>query len=96
MLSFIEELYYENVNPQARDTKENKEIQKQMEILMHNEEFLTKTLTGKNQRMFLDYVDAWGLVNGESTLDSFIVGFRLGANFTFDTFVSTETPFGEV
>ena len=26
-------------------------------------------------------------------LDSFIIGFRLGADFTYDTFVSDEAPF---
>ena len=96
MANFIEEFYYGNLNPQTRSTKQNAEIQKQLEILMRNEEFLTETLKGENKRKFLDYVDAWGLVNGESTLDSFILGFRLGANFTYDTFVSTETPFEEV
>ena len=32
-------------------------------------------------------------MNGESNLDSFIMGFRLGANFAYDAFISTETPF---
>ena len=96
MANFIEELYYGNIDPQTRGIKDNKEVQKQMEILMRNEKFLTEALTGENLRKFLDYVDAWGLVNGESTLDSFILGFRLGASFTYDTFVSDETPFKEV
>lgn len=34
------------------------------------------------------YVNAWGIVNVESTLDSFIVGFQLGARFAYDTFVN--------
>ena len=37
-----------------------------------------------------------GVVNGESNLDSFIMGFRLGANFTYDTFVSEESPFTDL
>ncbi len=41
----------------------------------------------------LDPVNAWGEVNSESNLDSLIMGFRLGAAFTYDTFVSTEAPF---
>jgi hypothetical protein len=31
-------------------------------------------------------------VRGISEDDTFIVGFRLGAQFTYDTFVSTDTP----
>jgi len=45
---------------------------------------------------YLDYVNAWGVVNGESNLDSFIMGFRLGANFAYEAFVSTETPFQDL
>lgn len=45
---------------------------------------------------FLDFVNAWSIVNGESNLNSFIMGFRLGANFTYDTFVSTEAPFKDL
>ena len=93
MSKFIEEFYYGNLDLQARSTKENKAVQKQMEVLMLNEDFLTKNLSGESKKKFLDFVNAWGVVNGESNLDSFIMGFRLGANFTYDTFISEEAPF---
>lgn len=93
MARFIEEFYYGNIEPQARSIKQNKTVQKQTEILMKNEELLTNALTDELKKWFLDYTNAWSIVNGESTLDSFITGFRLGANFTYEAFVSTETPF---
>ena len=96
MGNFIEEFYYGNLDPQARSTRENKTVQKQMEVLMLNEEFLTEALSGENKKRFLDFVNAWGVVNGESNLDSFIMSFRLGANFTYDTFVSTEAAFNDL
>ena len=96
MGNFIEEFYYGNLDPQARSTKHNKAVQKQMEILMLNEDYLTEKLSGESKKKFLDFVNAWGVVNGESNLDSFIMGFRLGANFTYDTFVSTESPFQDL
>ena len=96
MSNFIEELYYGNIDPQARSTKQNKTVSKQMEILMANETFLTETLTDECKKKFLAYVNAWGVVNCESNLDSFITGFRLGANFTYDTFVSTKAPFTDL
>ena len=92
MKNFIEEFYYGNIEPQARSTKQNKAVQKQMKILMTNEDFLTTALSDKNKKQFLDYVNAWSIVNGESNLDSFIMGFRLGAKFMLDTFVF-RTPF---
>ena len=85
MGNFIEEFYYGNLDPQARSTKQNKTVQKKMEVLMLNEDFLTETLSGENKKRFLDFVNAWGVVNGQSNLDSFIMGFRLGANFTYDS-----------
>ena len=63
---------------------------------MLNEEHLTEVLSGESKKRFLDYTNAWNIVNGESNLDSFIIGFRLGAQFTYDTFVSTEAPFKEM
>ena len=36
------------------------------------------------------------VVNGESTLDSFIMGFRLGAKFTYDTFIGSDAPFEDL
>ena len=92
MGKFIEEFYYGNLDPQARSTKQNKTVQKQMEVLMLNEDFLTENLSGESKKKFLDFCNAWGVVNGESNLDSFIMGFRLGANFTYDTFVSEDSP----
>lgn len=96
MARFIEEFYYGNIDPQARSTKQNKAVQKQMEILMKNEDLLTNALHNEQKKWFLDFSNAWNVVNGESNLDSFIMGFRLVANFTYDAFISTETPFEDL
>ena len=96
MGKFIEEFYYGNIDPQARSTKQNKAVQKQMEVPMLNEEFLTEALSGENKKKFLDFVNVWSVVNGEPNLVSFMMGFRLGANFTYDTFVATDTPFQDL
>lgn len=63
---------------------------------MLNEEFLTEALSGENKKKFLDFVNAWSVVNGESNLDSFMMGFRLGANFAYDTFITIDTPFQDL
>ena len=95
-MNFIEEFYYGNIDPQARCTKENETVQKQMETLMQSEEYLTEALTGETKKQFLAFTNAWSIVSGESNLDSFIMGFRLGANFAYDAFISTETPFEDL
>ena len=96
MGQFIEEFYYGNLDPQARSPKQNKAVHTKLEVLMLNEDYLTENLSGESKKKFLEFVNAWGVVNGESNLDSFIMGFRLGANFTYDTFVSTESPFQDL
>ena len=93
MNSFIADFYYGNIEPQERSTRMNKSAQKQLEIMVNSEEILSKTLSEELKKLFITYVDAWHEVNSESNLDSFIMGFRLGAAFTYDTFVSTEAPF---
>ena len=93
MKHFIEQFYYGNIEPQERSTRMNKSAQKQLEIMVNSEEILSKTLTEELKKLFLSYVDAWHEVNSESNLDSFIMGFRLGAAFAYDTFVSIDAPF---
>ena len=93
MTNFIEEFYYGNIDPQARSFEQNKKVQRDMQMLNESEDFLTNKLSGEEKKRFLQYVDAWASVNGESTLDSFITGFRLGAQFVFDTFVTTKAPY---
>lgn len=94
--NFIEKFFYGNLDPQARSTKQNDTVQKQMEILMNNEENLTAELDDENKKLFLDFANAWSVVNGESTLDGFIMGFRLSAKFTYDTFIGTDAPFEDI
>lgn len=93
MVNFIEEFFYGNFDPQARSTKQNKVVQKQMENLMenlmNNDEKLTVVLDDENKKLFLDFANAWSVVNDKSTLDSFIMGFRLGTKFAYDIFVET-------
>ena len=95
MNSFIEEFYYGNIDPQARSSEQNKKVQHDMQTLNESEDFLTDKLSGGEKKRFLQYIDVWDSVNGESTLDSFITGFRLGAQFTFDTFVTSKAPYAD-
>lgn len=96
MGKFIEEFYYGSLDPQAKSTKENKAVQKQMEVLMLKENFLTENLSGESKKKFFDFVNAWDVVDGESNLDSFIMGFRLGSQFTYDTFVNDKATFKDL
>lgn len=95
MKNIIEELFYGNIDPQARGFKKDSYLQKQMTIMSNSEEILTERLKDDDKKTFLSFVNAYGIVLGESELDSFIVGFRLGARFIYDTFADNITPYDD-
>lgn len=95
MKNIIKELYYGNIDPQARGFKNGSYLKKQMTILSESETMLTDRLTGDEKKAFISFVNASDVILGESELDSFIVGFRLGAKLIFDTFVNNDTPYDD-
>ena len=92
MKNIITELYYGNIDPQVRGFKKDSYLQKQMSILSKSEAELTDKLDGEVKKAFLSFANDSNVILGESELDSFIVGFRLGARFIYDTFVDSTAP----
>ena len=90
MKSFIEELYYGNIDPQNSGFEDDESVQRELRTISENEDWPTDHLTGEEKKRFLDFADAWSAYNSEATLDGFITGFRLGARFVLDTFVLPE------
>ena len=64
-------------------------MQRTLRTISTNEDCLTEHLSGEEKKRFLDFADAWSAYNGDATLDGFFTGFRLGARFVLDAFVST-------
>lgn len=90
MSGFIEEFYYGNIEPQACNSELNKELKKLLSTLTEKEELLTAKLNGEEKDLFLKYVNAYNDFLAFSIADGFISGFRLGARFTYDTFVEID------
>ena len=57
---------------------------------------MTSTLKDDERKLFLAFANAVSEVQAESQLDSFMIGFRLGARFVFDTFVDDAAPYCEL
>ena len=93
MASFLEELYFGNLDPQARGYRKDSHIIKVSNSINELEEKLTERLQDEEKSLFLDFCNAYGELMGETGLDSFLVGFRLGAKMIFDTFCSDDAPF---
>ena len=90
MTNFIEELYYGNIDPKNGGFEEDESVQRKLRTISVSEDWLTGHLAGEEKERFLDFADAWSAYNGDATLDGFITGFRLGARFVLDRFVSAK------
>ena len=88
MSGFIEKFYYGNIEPQACCSELNAELKKLLSTLTEKEELLTSKLNGEEKDLFQKYVNAYNEFLPFSIADGFISGFRLGARFTYDTFVN--------
>ena len=53
-------------------------MQRELQTISENEDWLTDHLTGEEKKRFLDFADAWSAGGGDATLDGFITGFLLG------------------
>ena len=90
MSSIIEEFYYGNIEAQALSTEITPKLKKKLSALVKKEEELTAMLPEKEKELFVNYVNAHNEFSSIGNSDSFISGFRLGARFTYHTFI-TET-----
>lgn len=88
MSNFIEELYYGNIEPQELNSEQSGKLSKKLNALTEKEEQLTVKLTAEDKELFLNYANTYNEFLSLSNSDSFISGFRLGAKFTYDTFVT--------
>ena len=88
MSNIIEEFYYGNIEPQELSTEITPKLKKKLSTLVKKEEELTAILTEKEKDLFANYVLAYNEFSSIGNSDSFISGFRLGARFIYDTFIS--------
>ena len=87
MSTFIEEFYYGNIEPLEVNSELTPKLKKKLSNLAEKEEQLTARLTGDDKELFQNYVSAYIEFSTTSNADSFISGFRLGAKFTYETFI---------
>ena len=88
MAHFIEDFYYGNIEAQESITELKSEIKKKLDALSQTEEQLTSKLAEAEKALFMKYVSQTSEFLCISNADSFIAGFRLGAKFSYDTFVT--------
>lgn len=96
MKSFIRSLYYGNIRPSEKNFDRNSKYETIMNVLVKNEDVLSEALSGKEKNLFSEYVKAWGDLLSLDARETFVSGFRLGANFALDTFVNADNQFKSI
>ena len=88
MSNIIEELFYGNLEPQELTREITSKLKKKLNELVKKEEELSSKLSDEEKEKFANYVSTYNEFSSMSICDGFISGFRFGARFTYDTFVS--------
>ena len=70
------------------NSEQSGKLSKKLNALTEKEEQLTVKLTAEDKELFLNYANTYNEFLSLSNSDSFISGFRLGAKFIYDTFVT--------
>ena len=90
MLSFIEELYYGNINPNAKQFNLSSQYAKAMKTFCDNEAILIKELSDNNLNLFNALINAHDEITAISDIENFKLGFRLGVQMICDSLVFDE------
>ena len=96
MPNILEELYYGNLSPCQRTVRPGSKVQKISQKHCDLDSKLKKSFTEEQWEIFEPYLSVSADLLDANCLDSFITGFRLGAQFTHETFVGTEAPFADL
>ena len=92
-MTVLEDLYYGNIVPQARSYRPGSPQKQRQETVSDLESQLNEKLDVECLRLFRSFVSTYSQCLGDAALDAFIVGFRLGARLTWETFLSEDAPF---
>ena len=92
-MNLLENLFFGNVDPQTRAVKPGSRADKLRIYVTDYLPEIENALPDEQRGVLNKILDAQSELDTITELDSFIVGFRLGAAFTYDTFVNTDTPY---
>ena len=95
-MSFIEKLFFGNIDPQSRAVRIGSRADKLRTLITDHLPEIENALPDEQRGVLERIMEAQGELDTISELDSFTLGFRLGAAFTYDTFVNTDTPYRDL
>ena len=77
-MSFLDELYYGNINPNENRNRSPLLYEKAVRTFSDIECKLSKDLNGENLKLFNELVNASDEISATSGVENFKIGFRLG------------------
>ena len=84
----LEEFYYGNINPNEKCFKRQSEFATFVKIVSDNEEKLIAYLGGEEKHLFSQLMNAQSEILDTEARERFIEGWKLGARFMLDTFIT--------
>lgn len=84
MRTLLEEIWYENVNPQEQSTENNREIKNLLNLMGKNRDNLSATLSEEQKETLAKYDDCVNEMYGIMEREIFAYGFRLGGRFMLE------------
>ena len=87
-MSFIEELYYGNINPNENRNRKQLPYEKAVKTFSDIENKLTKELNDENLKLFNELVNVSDEISATSGVENFKIGFRLGVMMMCDSLFS--------
>ena len=83
-MNIIESLYNGELNPFENSYHPTKEFLSAFRVSSTNEDKLLKLLTDESLTLFNEYIEANNNINYSNNLETFSIGFRLGAQLMMD------------
>lgn len=84
-MSFLDELYYGNINPNENRNRRHLPYEKAVKTFSDIENKLTKELNGENLKLFNELVNASYEISATSGVEKFKIGFRIGVLMMCDS-----------
>ena len=79
MRKTLEDLYYGNISPNEQQMAPDSELKKAVDRVVHYESQLTELLDEDGQTILTKLIRSQHEINSITSLENFILGFRLGA-----------------
>lgn len=87
MKRVLEDLFFGEIQPNISNNEECLNLSNSNQIVNNNEEVLLNILEGNERKLFLELINAQSQLEGVSSADYFINGFKLGARIIAESLI---------